>query len=419
MAQEFVSGKAPHIIIPFCRGDLVVKSWDKTAVLVKEDDAIVKETEDGLLISSNGRLQLRLPEYANLSVEIVHGDAVIKNMQGALSLTTVNGDAILADLAQAALGIVHGDLSVRRVSGSVTAQDVYGDAVYRGVGAIQLGQAHGDLIARAVNGSVQVTAVSGDIGLRQVSGDVRVQEGRRDANLRFLGGATEIGEIKGDVRIYGDLAAGKHNFLAGGDIVLRWPPSAPVQINAQGSKILNRLPLDEVAETTDAITGRIGTGGPVVNLQANGRILLKELYLVRDEWEDYQADDPDLEFTLDMEGLGAQINAQVSDQLSRLSVELENRFGADFTQKIAEKISRKAEQAAKRAEEAAERARRRVEKQRGFYSGPGRPPTPPPPPRPPKPKATPEEQLKILKMVEQGIITPEEANTLLEALENK
>ncbi|MBE2200741.1 MAG: hypothetical protein IAE79_19165, partial [Anaerolinea sp.] len=41
----------------------------------------------------------------------------------------------------------------------------------------------------------------------------------------------------------------------------------------------------------------------------------------------------------------------------------------------------------------------------------------PGPPPPPAKKASTEEQLKILKMVEQGIISPEEANMLLEALE--
>ncbi len=418
MAQEFELGKVPHIVIPICSGDLIIKSWDKSTVLVKEDDAKVVAHENGLTISSHGRLQLRLPEFANLVVENVHGDAIVKDLQGSLTFGTVNGDAILVTVEQAALKTVHGDLSAKHVKGGLTAVTVNGDAIFRNVGDIHLQNIHGDLSARVVNGNVDVITVAGDIGLRQVSGDVSIKHGHRDANLRFLGGVTNVGEVNGDVRIYGELTAGKHHFHAGGDIVLRWPPSASLQLIAQGNQVLNRLTFDEVRETGDTFTGHIGTDGPVVNLQANGRIILKELYVVREEWEHYQADDPDMEFTLDLEGLGAQINAQVSEQLSRLSVELESKFGADFTQKIAEKISRKAEQAAQRAEQAAERARRRAEKHRAAQFGP-RPGRPPTPPRPSKAKATPEEQLKILKMVEQGIISPEEANTLLDALENK
>lgn len=418
MAQEYELGKAPQINVPNCGGDLIVKSWERSTVLVKESDAQVIEDDDGLTINSYGRLQLYLPEYANLDAETVRGDAILKNLQGAITMKTVNGDVILVNLGQATLEAVRGDLSAKHVKDSVTAVTIHGDAIFRNVGSISLQTVHGDFSARYVNGSVDVITVNGDISLRQVTGDASIKHGHRDANLRFLNGATNIGEINGDVRIYGELPASKHYFQAGGDIVLRWPPSVPLQLTAQGRQILNRLPFDEVAETEEGFTGILGSGGPVVNLQANGRIILKELYVVREEWEHHQAEDPDLDFTIDFEGLGAQINAQVSEQLSRLSLELENKFGADFTQNIAEKISRKAEQAARRAEEAAERARRRAEKHRGSHFGP-RPGRPPTPPRPPKPKATPEEQLKILKMVEQGIISPEEANTLLDALENK
>lgn len=418
MAQELEVGKAPHITVSACRGDLVVKSWDKNTVLVKELDASVKETESGLFISSNGRLQLRLPEYASLTVETAYGDAIVKGVQGAVSLATVHGDAILVNLDQADLGMVYGDLSAKLVNGRISGNTVSGDTVFRNVGGITLQQVHGDLAARVVNGDVSVDSVMGDISLRQVSGNVNIITGHRDANLRFISGATNVGDIMGDIRLYGGLTAGKHNFHAGGDIILRWPLNTPLQLNAQASQILNRLSFDQLSEAQGTFNGSIGADGPVVNLQANGRVILKELYVVQEEWEHYQADDPDLELTLDLEGLGAQISAQVSEQLSRLSGELESKFGADFTQKMAEKISRKAEQAARRAEEAAERARQRAEKQRGIYFGP-RPGRPPAPPRPPRPKATPEEQLKILKMVEQGVITPEDAATLLDALENK
>jgi hypothetical protein len=66
---------------------------------------------------------------------------------------------------------------------------------------------------------------------------------------------------------------------------------------------------------------------------------------------------------------------------------------------------------AQKADRMAERARRRDFRGRpvsnDFATGP----------TPPKPAASTEEQLKILKMVENGKITPQEASMLLEALE--
>jgi hypothetical protein len=71
----------------------------------------------------------------------------------------------------------------------------------------------------------------------------------------------------------------------------------------------------------------------------------------------------------------------------------------------------------------AEKAMERAERQMRRAVHISRPPVPPKPPMAPftfkpKSKASSEEQLKILKMVEKGIISPEEAGTLLEALEN-
>ncbi len=422
MAQEFSLGKAPNIVITTCHGDLVVKSWEKPEVLVKGQESKTVEMEDGLVIDSNGRLQLFLPEYASLRVESAHGDVVVKNLHGLTSLNDVSGDVVLVNLDQVTLGTVHGDVSAKQINGRITANTISGDAVFRSTGPVSLQQVHGDCAARLVNGDVQLTTVSGGISLRQVNGNVTIQTGHRDANLHFLNGIVNVSNIHGDVRLYGAPGNGAHSCQANGDIIVRWPLNTAVKINAQAREIINRLALDEVNEANGVFSGHSGSGGPVLNLQANGRIILKELHVVSEEWEQYQADDPDLNLTFDLEGLGAQISAQVSEQLSRLSFELKNKFGPEFTQKMAEKIAQRAEQAARRAEEAAERARRRAEKQHGapFGPRPGRPPMPPVPPRPPKPpKASTEEQLKILKMVEQGIITPEEANTLLEALEHK
>jgi hypothetical protein len=46
------------------------------------------------------------------------------------------------------------------------------------------------------------------------------------------------------------------------------------------------------------------------------------------------------------------------------------------------------------------------------------PPRPPRSPGPPEPQASSEEQVKILKMLENGVISVDEANTLLDALES-
>ncbi len=76
---------------------------------------------------------------------------------------------------------------------------------------------------------------------------------------------------------------------------------------------------------------------------------------------------------------------------------------------MADRAAQKAERAVQRAMRQADRARRQAD----AWT---------PPPASPKPKkkqpVSPEEQMKILNMLEKGIISVEEANTLLKALES-
>ncbi len=80
------------------------------------------------------------------------------------------------------------------------------------------------------------------------------------------------------------------------------------------------------------------------------------------------------------------------------------KFGPDFGQRLADKLSRK-------TEKVVERTRRRADA-RGRMAGADFVASPPSR----KPVSS-EDQLKILKMVETGKITPTEAGMLLEALE--
>jgi hypothetical protein len=83
-------------------------------------------------------------------------------------------------------------------------------------------------------------------------------------------------------------------------------------------------------------------------------------------------------------------------------------------EELALKAAAKAEKAAAKAMQQVEKTARQVRWQSDHPMW--RPATPTPPSNKER-QATEAEQLKILKMVEKGIISPEEASTLLEAIE--
>ena len=420
--EKIFTDKAPHISIADCNGELVVRSWAETAVALKGESFEVNEAEGKLSISSQRRLKLTVPIHSSLSISYVNGDAAIKLVEGDVNLVEVNGDTILSGLNNVHAQTLNADLSAKNLNGDLTLDMVNGDVSLRNVGGVTVQTVQGDLSARNVNGDVHLHQAQGDVSLRTVNGNVTIENGQRDVNLRNLGGLVAIKGIQGDIRLRGGLSQGDHTFTAERDIIVRWPVTSPLNLTATAPSIKNRLPLEKETEMENTLIGRIGDGETNVSLTANGRIILKEGDIVDPKWGDdasYEAD-----FDFDFSTLGSQISQQVNEQVAQITQRLETKLGPEFTQHMAEKITRKVEQATARAEKAAERARRRAERRsvpqrsRKRTEWRDRVPRPPHAAAPePKQTASSEEQLKILKMVEQGIISPGEAATLLEALE--
>jgi ribosomal protein S20 len=286
----------------------------------------------------------------------------------------------------------------------------------RNVDGLDIDTVYGDFAGRNVNGSASLKTVMGDISLRTVGEGVTIGKGHRDVNLRNLGGVNKVEMTHGDIRLRGGLAAGKHVFKANGDIVVRWPMDAPLNVEATAPSMRSRLSFDKVIEEGNHLTGRIGDGETFLFLEAQGHINLKELKTPKDSWD--SGGSFDFDFVADLEGLGDQINAEISSRMRQLSARLEQDVGPDFSAKL----ERKAQEAAVKAEKAAEKAMRHAEKAAKKAGWQARGTAWDPYAKTSKnkstkeKKATEEEQIKILKMVEKGIISPEEANTLLEAI---
>jgi hypothetical protein len=134
-------------------------------------------------------------------------------------------------------------------------------------------------------------------------------------------------------------------------------------------------------------------------------------------------------FLEDLEDIGPMVEARVGEAMAELQVRLEQGLGQIDGDKLRFKIERAAEKSARAAERAAEEVRRAAEReaqkarmraersQRRWERASGRKPRPQPRPQP-EPVSE-EEQLRVLRMVEQGKITPEQAADLLEAMKGR
>jgi hypothetical protein len=413
------TGPAPALSVT-CQGDLTIKGWDETAVLV-HGDYEVEEKGDLWMIRGEGDLQVHVPHNSALHLSTIAGDTVVKGVAGDLAIETVQGDLVLRSVASVKLGNVQGDLTLRHLSGGFHAERVSGDLAFAHVQEIALDTVEGDVEGKHADGPFTAAKVQGDVTLRAVAGAVSVIAGHGDAELAAISGEVNLPSIGGDIDVRGGLGRGNHILNAGRDVILRWPGEMPLNLIATAPTVNNRLSLDEFEQKGEAWIGRIGDGKTNVELTAGRRINLKGAEKAEQEWEGFEGSG-EFAFGFDMENLGERISSQINEKIAQFTRNMEQQFGPDFGREIGEKMARKAEQAAQRAEKAAERATQRAEKAAdrgrkqadwggrwGDYGAPAAATKTPP-------TATAEEQLKILRMVETGTISPEEASVLLEAL---
>lgn len=400
--EQIKTGESPFVRVPSCGGELIVRGWDEPTMRVKGEDEIV-EDEKGYTITAGGNLTLYLPAGAILSVGEVSGDLVVKQLEGAAAYDNVRGDVVLVNVGDSEIGYVRGDLSARKSSGFLSVGEIVGDVAARGIDSATFKTIHGDIAVRHLAGDLTIYTTHGDTDLRHIAGNVTIEQSYRDVNLTSIGGEVNVRRATGDIRLRGGLSEGDHCLEAQGDVIVRWPEGEPLNLTVTARRINNRLSLNDQVEENGTLTGRIGKGGVNLSVTSAGRAIIKPAAMTDEKWGNYEGD-MEFDFEVEMAGIAARVEAEVNNHLSRISDEMGTRFGPDFGQRLAEMFSRK-------TDKTVERARRRADA-RGRTAGADF--TAPPPAR----KATStEEQLKILKMVETGKISPAEAGMLLEAME--
>lgn len=402
--QTFKTEEVPTLSIVECRGDLIISGSPRSEVFLHAEESDLEASQEGntIMASCQSDLRVEAPYGASIQIQQVRGDLVIKRVQGSI-----------------VLGVVEGDLALSRV------------------GAATIDQVGGDLAGRVVDGDLAVKKVQGDMSVRNVSGQVMIDLVGRDLGARELQRDAYAKEVQGDVRLRTAFLPGhEYRFKALGDIVARVPldTDADLTLRSGRNKIRIKAALEDRVEADGQVTGRLGSGGATVNLDAE-----KDLVLVArgSSWSQVGADigalgaDIGVEFGTEFASLAEEIATQVQEHMEGVSAQLEEKLAhlevdvAGIDQRAAQAAERAAEQARRqieragerlrrRAEREAEKARRRADKARwkaNRYSTRGAPA--------PKPTGEPvsdTERLVILNMVAEGKISIEEAESLLEAL---
>jgi hypothetical protein len=388
--QSFETSATPHITVTECLGNLVVRGTEERQMTLRlqgeADDAILEREGETFTLKTRVNCFLTCPPATTLTVGAAQGNLKVERVDGPVTIDTVHGNANLRGVGPTAVEQTWGNLSVRQAAGNMNAQTVRGNARVRQVeGSLSLGQVGGNLTAGGLQGG---------LAAEQVRGNVR------------LGPPFSPGSA--------------YRLKANGSLTVRLPADASLHLALRaGGRVRSGVFGLTLQEADGETSGVLGAGEASLEAQVDGSVSLRTLE------PEGAAEGLPFDFVADLEGLGAQIEARVADAMTEMEARLEESLGRIDSDKIrrqAEQASertlraagRAAEQVRRAADREAERARLRAERsERRWRRASGRRP------RPRQEPATDEERMRVLRLVEEGRVTPEQAADLLAALEGR
>jgi hypothetical protein len=394
--QILQCGETPTLTLRNVGGNLNLTGWDRPEIQVRasgDDESLeIERREDGFVLASDDDLWLQAPVKSTVVIDTVEGNASISLLLGSLTIDKIEGNAAIHSVSA---------LSVGRIEGNVTARLIAGD-----------------LSIEKIEGNAQIAKVAGDVQLAKVEGNLALDEA--DGNINAT--------VEGNVRVQTLLPPGQQcTILAEGSIVCEVPHEAGgvFALKADGQIHVTGLGEERSARSGSLSFERQPTHSQVT-LQAEGNISLRGARLRRFDEAEY-ASSVEEEMALRSVEITQQISAQIESQVGELSRQLEDRLSRlGSNEELAITIQERVQAAMRRAEEKLAEAMRKLEQRTQESEGRRRKVTwgapPSPPPAAPKPKRTPatdEEHMMILRMVEQGKLSVEQAEKLLAALNSK
>jgi hypothetical protein len=308
---------------------------------------------------------------------------------------------------------------------------VRGDVHLVDIASGRLDQVRGSVNARSVAEALELGDVSGDIDVRSIQGPLKIKSGHGSLHAHDLQGGLEATSIHSDLSLSGVPSPGRiYRANAEGAIRVRFPAEISARFDLRSDSLVTaQLPALEKQEPTHVV-GQAGAGQASVILHSQSDLWV--------QMQDQTDDGHDAWQTMD--SISARIEAEIAQHLDRMSVDAATQREIDHTLRRAEQElaqaqrhldleTERARERALRAQEKAARAAKRAQeriarKSRSWgvaidaESGLFGPPRPRRHHRRPHPAgASAEEQLAILKMLQEGKISVQEAEELLQALE--
>jgi hypothetical protein len=447
--------------------NVAIDVWHEPDVLIQlrdgeEADLEVEATEAGPAVSSRLGCDLQVPATLLIKARQVLGNLRVNGLDQ-LDAEQVRGNLSLSNVKEAGVAEVYGSLTVDQMSSLSVVGTIFGSAALKGVMVADLQNVRGNLRVKGTD-HMRASRIGGNLQAKEIGGPLELDQVGGNATLKDIAGPVTLGQVAGNLAakglasgakapmiggnlaLNGAIGAGRtYHFQTRGNAALRLPEetNAHLTVSAKG-KILSSLTLlDEVREG-NTLRGTMGDGGAEIAVEARGNVILGGgspevgaevgAEIARQIEDSLQA--------IDLEAIGRQVSEEMDAALSRLQIKLESvdweKMGVRTQQAVEramgqmhrnmdrmvekaarhqEQLERKMEREQRRLDQMERRRQQAAERQYKAGAPASAPEAEQVSERLEGELDVDEERLSILRMVEQGQITPEEAEMLLDALQ--
>ena len=200
---------------------------------------------------------------------------IVTPAQTRLHSTTGSGNQTVQGLAGPAESSTgSGDVRVNEIGADVTAHTGSGGITISEVkGALRATSGSGDIHADQIAGAITASTGSGDVRLTQSgAGDVEVSTGSGTVQVNGVNGAVQIGTGSGNITAEGTPTRNWRLHTGSGDLTVQLPQQTSFELYAHTSSgsIESKFPITmEGMISTRELHGKVGAGGPVVDLRTS------------------------------------------------------------------------------------------------------------------------------------------------------
>jgi DUF4097 and DUF4098 domain-containing protein YvlB len=284
-----VSG-TPDVEISTGSGDITVHTGGGTSITVNARIRVSDQWFGGGNLSADEkvkRLENNPPVTQNgsmVSIGRITDPELRRNVSISYDVTLPAASRVRSESGSGNVSIdgVNGYVKMNSGSGNITAKHL-GDElrISTGSGDIRIDTAKGPVRVNAGSGTIEASGIggafysetgSGDITLRQdAPGMVTAKTGSGNVRLRNVNGGLEAHSGSGDIEIDGQAKKDWTVESGSGNIDLKLPSNAAFSVDARassGSVAVNHPITMQGTLKKNHIQGRVGEGGPMLNLQS-------------------------------------------------------------------------------------------------------------------------------------------------------